>query len=50
MPAPDVTEFYLLATTVLRIVGEAENIAPGRLATLTWSRSPGSTSPCASRL
>lgn len=37
----DVTEFYLLAADGLRIVGEAENIAPGASRTLTVIAQPG---------
>ena len=37
----DVTEFYLLADDGLRIVGEAENIAPGASRTLTVVAQPG---------
>lgn len=37
----DVTEFYLLAKDGLRIVGEAENIAPGASRTLTVVAQPG---------
>ncbi|MEV8369624.1 iron uptake system protein EfeO [Microbacterium sp. NPDC064584] len=37
----DVTEFYLLASDGLRIVGEAENIAPGASRTLTVVAQPG---------
>lgn len=37
----DVTEFYLLAADGLRIVGEAENIAPGASRTLTVVAQPG---------
>jgi iron uptake system component EfeO len=37
----DVTEFYLLAEDGLRIVGEAENIAPGASRTLTVVAQPG---------
>lgn len=37
----DVTEFYLLASDGLRIVGEAENIAPGTSRTLTVVAQPG---------
>ncbi|MFH8252623.1 iron uptake system protein EfeO [Microbacterium sp. B2969] len=37
----DVTEFYLLADDGLRIVGEAENIAPGAKRTLTVVAQPG---------
>ncbi|WP_345801322.1 iron uptake system protein EfeO [Microbacterium sp. AZCO] len=37
----DVTEFYLLADDGLRIVGEAENIAPGASRTLTVTAQPG---------
>ena len=37
----DVTEFYLLADDGLRIVGEAENIAPGASRTLTVVVQPG---------
>ena len=36
-----VTEFYLLADDGLRIVGEAENIAPGASRTLTVVAQPG---------
>ena len=37
----DVTEFYLLASDGLRIVGEAENIAPGASRTRTVVAQPG---------
>lgn len=37
----DVTEFYLLADDGLRIIGEAENIAPGASRTLTVVAQPG---------
>lgn len=37
----DVTEFYLLAEDGLRIIGEAENIAPGASRTLTVVAQPG---------
>jgi iron uptake system component EfeO len=37
----EVTEFYLLAEDGLRIVGEAENIAPGASRTLTVVAQPG---------
>jgi iron uptake system component EfeO len=37
----DVTEFYLLAEDGLRIVGEAENIAPGASRSLTVIAQPG---------
>jgi len=36
-----VTEFYLLASDGLRIVGEVENIAPGASRTLTVTAQPG---------
>ena len=36
-----VTEFYLLASDGLRIVGEIENIAPGATRTLTVTAQPG---------
>lgn len=39
--ASDVTEFYLLASDGLRIVGEVENIAPGTSRTLTVLAQPG---------
>ena len=37
----DVSEFYLLASDGLRIVGEVENIAPGASRTLTVVAQPG---------
>lgn len=37
----DITEFYLLASDGLRIVGEVENIAPGASRTLTVVAQPG---------
>ena len=37
----EVTEFYLLASDGLRIVGEIENVAPGATRTLTVTAQPG---------
>lgn len=37
-----ITEFYLMASDGLRIVGEVENIAPGASRTLTVTAQPGS--------